>query len=267
MESLCDLLFEMSNEDRLSILQRLDEGASNITGLSKALGITNQEVSRHTARLADVGLTREEPEGLHHITHYGRLVLGLLHGIEFASRYRGYFTDHVLAEIPPGLLGRIGKLSAYEYIDSVMVTIHNVERVVREAEEYLLNISSRYPANVIALLQEALERGVTLRSIDQTHNVPHPQMIDIYKDENWLRIIRKARTERRSVDRLMDVVPVNLWMSEKEVAIIAFPREDGSFDFHGFSSRDEGAHRWCRDLFESYWEVAEPGYRTLPPSS
>ena len=266
MESLCDLLFEMSNEDRLGLLRRLEESSSNITGLSRALGIANQEVSRHTARLAEVGLTRKDPEGLHHLTHYGRLVLGLLPGIEFFSKHRGYFTDHVFAEMPPDLLGRIGELSTSEYIDHVMVTIHNVERVVREAEESLLNISSNYPANVITRLKEALERGVTLRSIDQTHNVPHPQMIGIYRDEDWLRVIRKARAEQRSLDRLMDPVPVNLWMSEKEVAIVSFRREDGSFDFHGFSSRDEGAYKWCRDLFESFWETAEPGYRTLPPS-
>jgi len=57
MESLCDLLFEMSNEDRLGLLRRLEEGALNITGLSRTLGIANQEVSRHAARLAEVGFT------------------------------------------------------------------------------------------------------------------------------------------------------------------------------------------------------------------
>jgi len=265
MESLCDLLFEMSNEDRLGLLRRLEEGALNITGLSRTLGIANQEVSRHAARLAEVGFTRKDPEGLHHLTHYGRLVLGLLPGIEFVSMHRGYFTDHILAEIPPTLLSRIGELSASEYTDHVMVTIHNVERVVREAEEHIFNISSNYPANVITRLKKALERGVTTRSIDQAHNVPHPQMIDIYRDEDWLKVIRTARAEQRSVDRLIDPVPVNLWMSEKEVAIISFRREDGSFDFHGFSSRDEAVHKWCGDLFESFWEGAEPGYRTLPP--
>jgi hypothetical protein len=37
MENLCDLLFEVSNEDRLMILTRLGEGPMNVTGLSREL--------------------------------------------------------------------------------------------------------------------------------------------------------------------------------------------------------------------------------------
>ena len=42
MERLCDLLFEVSNEDRLRILIRLGEGPMNVTGLSRELGITTR---------------------------------------------------------------------------------------------------------------------------------------------------------------------------------------------------------------------------------
>ena len=66
MEHLCDLLFEVSNEDRLGILYRLEEEAMNITGLARALGITTQEASRHSSRLVDMGLTMKET--LRHIT-------------------------------------------------------------------------------------------------------------------------------------------------------------------------------------------------------
>jgi hypothetical protein len=38
LEHLCDLLFEVSNEDRLGILYRLEEEAMNVTGLARALG-------------------------------------------------------------------------------------------------------------------------------------------------------------------------------------------------------------------------------------
>jgi predicted transcriptional regulator len=147
-----------------------------------------------------------------------------------------------------------------------MVTIYNIEKVIREAEEYLWNMGSHYPASVIPLLQEALDRGVMARSIEHKHRVPHPQMIDIYRDEDWIRVVRKARGEGRSVDRLLADIPVGLWMSEREVGMLSFCKEDGDFDFLGFSSEDEGARRWCRDLFEFFWEKAEPGYRTLPPS-
>jgi predicted transcriptional regulator len=266
MEHICELLFEVSNDDRLGILSRLEREAMNITGLARDLGITTQEASRHSARLLDSGLTRKDADGRIHLTPYGRLTLELLPGLEFVSRHREYFTAHTLAELPPELRSRIGELADCGYSGDVMLTIYNIEKVIREAEEYLLNISSHYPASVVPPLQEALERGVKIRSIDQRDKAPHPTMIDIYRDEGWLRVIRTARAEGRSVDRLLERMPVNLWMSEREVGIVSFCKEDGGFDFLGFSSEDEGARMWCRDLFEFFWEKAEPGYRILPPS-
>jgi DNA-binding transcriptional ArsR family regulator len=202
MERLCDLLFEVSNEDRLGILYRLEEEAMNITGLARALDITTQEASRHSSRLVDMGLTMKEPEGLHHLTPYGRLILKLLPGLEFVSRHREYFTTHTLAGLPSQMLCRIGELVACGYTSDVMVTIYSIEKVIREAEEYLWNLGSHYPASVIPLLREALERGVMARSIDHKYQGPHPQMIDVFTDEDWIRVVRKARSEGRSVDRL-----------------------------------------------------------------
>jgi predicted transcriptional regulator len=266
LENLCGLLFELSNEDRLGIIYELEEEAMNITGLARALGITTQEASRHSSRLVDMGLTMKEPDGLHRLTPYGRLVLRLLPGLEFVSRHREYFTTHTLSGLPFQMLCRMGELAACSCTPDVMVTIYNIEKVIREAEEYLWNMSSHYPASVIPLMQGALERGVMTRSIDHKHKLPHPQMIDVFKEDDWVRVVRKARGEGRSVDRLLEDIPVSIWMSEREVGILSFCKGNGEFDFIGFSSDDEGARRWCRDLFEFFWERAEPGYRVLPSS-
>lgn len=37
-----------------------------------------------------------------------------------------------------------------------------------------------------------------------------------------------------------------------------FPTLDRKFDYLGFTSEDERAHKWCADLFKYYWERAEP---------
>jgi len=54
MESLCDLLFEVSNEDRLKILQRIRDSPSSISSLAKDLDLSSQEAS---ARALSVGAT------------------------------------------------------------------------------------------------------------------------------------------------------------------------------------------------------------------
>jgi DNA-binding transcriptional ArsR family regulator len=75
LERLCDVTFELSNEDRLRILQELEGEAMIVTGLSNRLGLTNQEVSRHLSRLGDVGLTTKAPDSQYSLASFGRLML------------------------------------------------------------------------------------------------------------------------------------------------------------------------------------------------
>ncbi len=63
MGNIFDLMFEVSNEDRFSILLRLEEGALNVTGLARELGLTTQETSRHLSRLGDVSLASKDAGG------------------------------------------------------------------------------------------------------------------------------------------------------------------------------------------------------------
>ena len=42
MERLCDLYFEFSNEDRLSILHKLEDNGMNVTGMTREIGISIQ---------------------------------------------------------------------------------------------------------------------------------------------------------------------------------------------------------------------------------
>jgi len=39
---------------------------------------------------------------------------------------------------------------------------------------------------------------------------------------------------------------------------LAFPTLDGEFDYRGFTAEDEQSIKWCKDLFQEYWETAEP---------
>ena len=70
MESLCDLLFEVSNEDRLRILRELHAREMNVTTLARAIEVTTQEVSRHLSRL-----TEKNPYGPYRLTPFGVLTL------------------------------------------------------------------------------------------------------------------------------------------------------------------------------------------------
>ncbi|MEE8354960.1 MAG: winged helix-turn-helix domain-containing protein [Candidatus Bathyarchaeia archaeon] len=75
VERLCDLLFEVFNEVRLTLLQHMEAGPSNISRLSKELDISNQECSRHVSRLVDAELAERDGEGHYGLTEYGGLFM------------------------------------------------------------------------------------------------------------------------------------------------------------------------------------------------
>ena len=71
-------------------------------------------------------------------------------------------------------------------------------------------------------------------------------------------MLRHARTTGIVEERMLNQLNVYLCMSEKEVAVVAFPLVDKRFDYLGFTSTNERAHAWCQDLFKYYWDQAYP---------
>lgn len=251
MQRLCDLLFEISNEDRLSILRRLVEEPMKVTGLSRELGFTNQECSRHISRLSEVDLTLKGADGSYNLSPFGELVLRMLPSLEFITGHREYFISHPLSSFPQVFVSRMGELMGSTLVDDVMVVFHNVEKVINEAEEYVWRITDRYLITALDELSAAVDRGVKVRLLEPK---------DIVYPPNWEGpgpIIDEARVKGHFTRRVLEKVHVFIAMSEKEVAGISFPLEDGRFDYHGFTAIDENSYNWCRDVFEYYWERSE----------
>jgi len=259
MELLCNLLFEVSNEDRLRILHLLHQQGMNVTQLSKALGLSSQEASRHLSRLNKTGATLKESDGKYYLTLYGKLLLTQIQGINFTSRHQQYFRDHTLDQLPRPFIHRLGELSSSAFISDIMVVFTNIETVIQEAEEYLWVITDQYLPSNMRLHIAAYERGVRERDIEAKNWVVPKRIKESLRDEEAItQGTRHARTTGMLEERMLDHLNLYLFMSEKEVAIVAFPLTDGRFDYFGFASSDDQAHAWCREVFEHYWERAYP---------
>ncbi len=261
MENLCDLFFEVSNEDRIRILRQLRGEASTVSRLSKDLGLTTQETSRHISRLFDVSLVEKDPDGLHRLTFYGELALEQLRGLLFTSRHREYFNSHSLAHLPGEFVGRLGELSGLSYTDDVMLTFHSVEKVIQGAEEYVWAMTDQYLISAIPLLAEAVERGVEFRLL-QPLNPPLPPGFYEREDARYLRQVRGTDSFRQ---KILERVETFITLSDKEEAVVAFPALDGRLDYRGFEAKDELSYKWCRDLFQHYWESTNAEVRSTEP--
>jgi predicted transcriptional regulator len=260
VERLCDIFFELSNEDRLEILFKLQEGHMKVTTLSRELEITTQECSRHNARLSEAKLVEKDSEGFFNLTQYGRASLKLIPSWRFISEHSDYFNAHSLEKIPSELAYRIGELQKSEPTENVMVTFHVVESLIKNTEEYVWLMHDQYLLNTLPLLRGRLENGVTIRTFEPLTKEPRKildPMRPHYIDEDDEFFFMKAWESGQVSTRFSDDIEAFLYVSEKE-AVIAFPLSDGSFDYLGFYSKEPSMRRFCRDLFDSCWEKGVP---------
>ncbi len=260
MERLGDLYFELSNEDRLEILHKLSDTPMNVTHLARELDITTQECSRHTARLSEALLVAKGTEGAYALTSYGRLSLNLIAGPSFVAEHRDYFNAHSLDIHPQEFVSRIGELKAGKPTGNAMVTFSIVESLMRDAEEYLCMIHDQYLPSILPLCVSALKRGVELRSVELKAKPPgrslepiRPDYITLEDEEYFIQLWHEGRIK----SLFSEEVHVFLYINEKE-ALIAFPLAEGGFDYLGFSSEDPAFHKYCMDVFEFYYERADP---------
>ena len=263
MESLCNLLFELSNEDRLGILRLLSGEALNVTGIARRLSLTTQETSRHVSRLSEIGLTEKGSDGDYNVTPYARTVLVQLGGLQFTSENMEYFASHTLESLPQEFVCRIGDLADCRYVNDMGAALFLIEKVVKESEDYVLSVTDRIaPSRFLALMKDAFDRGVTVKTlVSLTDRVVLPsttEWLDMQRSQETIEAFQRARAKGRLQERVHDRSQVYICLSEKEVAGVAFPYRDGRFDYLGFTSEDERARGWCGDLFTHYWERAEP---------
>jgi predicted transcriptional regulator len=256
MEKLSDLLFELSNEDRLIILQQLVQKPARIAHISKKLNFTVQETSRNMSRLSDAYLVKRISDGSFKITEYGKNTLKLLPGLEFLSKHVEYFTSHTLFFLPHEFFCRLGDLKNCNFSDDVMLAFYEIEKMMDEAEKFLWISSDQRLFSSIPHIKKALENGAKFRLM-------MPQ--DLSFPENWFEqesmreyiiVEKKARKEGRVEQRWLDRVDTSIGLSEKNTGKIFFPTSNNDFDYKGFTVVDEMSHKFCLDLYEYYWKRA-----------
>ena len=248
-----DILFEVSNEDRHGILLHLERESSNVTQISKSLGLSLPEASRHVSRLTEVGLTRKDPEGLYHLTPYGGLALRQLRELEFTTRHREYFTSHSMEGIPPEFVKRIGDLSGSAFTGNILEFFRQIEYVIRQAEEYVWLLVDQFPMNHLSLIVEAIERGVQFRFLEPRNRVLDPDLEAMASEEGHA--LFRSKITPLVQQRMMEEVNVYMYLSENSCAS-AFPTLRGENDYRGFTSTDETSLKWCRELFLHHWDEA-----------
>lgn len=258
MNNLSELFFELSHVDRLGILSTLLESPSKLTTLGDKLGCSSQEVYRHLSRLIKAGLVLKKPGGDYAISSYGEQIMRLVPGYRFLNMHSEYFMTRDLTLLPDEFMQRIGELSGSRLVDDVMMSLFDVELMVKDAEEYIYIMIDQMIMNLYEPLILATERGVVFKEIRPV-GWELPDEVVERLDKELLKMAAVKVQKGQVIQRELEDIPLFLALSEKTVSCLSFSDRDGEIDYLGFKSDDPCFHNWCRGLFEYYWASARPG--------
>src|SRR5574337_159695 len=124
-----ELFTELSSENRLGILQTLNEKPMIFTSLIKEIEMNSTEASRQISRLTEAQLIEKKGDGRYYNTLFGKLVLSSISGLNFISEKSGYFLEHDTAQIPLDLLQQIDALSKGEIVTGVYNILNTHEKL------------------------------------------------------------------------------------------------------------------------------------------
>nr|MBC8275979.1 DUF1724 domain-containing protein [Chloroflexota bacterium] len=248
-----DLLFEMSNENRYGVLLILRKQARRITDLTREMKLATTEVRRHVSRLAEVNLIQRDIGGFYHLTPYGETSLLLFQELIFLSSNSEYFKTHTLSKIPTDFVKQIGNLGASIKLNDAMDFLRHTENLLKESKEYAWLLVDQFPMNSLSSIVEAIEHGVKFRIIEPRERILNPDIESTTSEET--QALSRTRQTPLVDQRMVDEVNVHLFLSEKQ-CVVAFPTSNGQYDYRGFTATDDSSLKWCRELFQNYWDEA-----------
>jgi predicted transcriptional regulator len=215
--------FELASEQRLAIIFELNKKTAKMSQLAKDLGITMQEVHRNVNRLQDAGLIEKDPEGLFSLTTFGNTIIKQIPTFNYLSKYKDYFSEHILGELPIKFIMRLGALDKCEFIKGIVAILERWKDIYRHAHQYIYV----FPNNVI---------------------IPKGRK-ELLKKLGHSELLSKGAIERRMVE----CVQVAVILNEKQASVL-FPTQKGETDMNMmFFSLDPVFHEWCLDYFRYRW--------------
>lgn len=199
--------FELASEQRLAIVFHLNNKRAKISQLAKDLDITMQEVHRNVSRLQDAGLIEKDPEGVFSLTTFGNTIIKQIPTFNYLSKYKEYFSEHVLGELPIKFIMRLGALDKCEFVKGIVAILERWKDIYRQADQYIYEIVPQVP---IDLIEPAVNR-VKEKTVKYSYVFPKNVIIpkgrkELLKKLGHNELLSKGAIERRMVESVQVAV-------------------------------------------------------------
>ncbi|MGI0087151.1 MAG: helix-turn-helix transcriptional regulator [Nitrosotalea sp.] len=245
---------ELSSEQRLTIVLKLQQTKSKVSVIAKELGATMPEVFRNFERLARADIISKDADGYYSLTTYGRTICGQIPSLLFVSGKKKYFKTHDFGDMPQKFIQRIGALSPGQHYKGFTRVLEQWKHICENSEKYIYDILSEEPPDLMEPIMSKARQGIKINSIFSESTVTPKDRQKMIERLGVKKLVSDGIIERRILGRVSVVVVLN----EKE-ACVMFPKTDGETDMsETFYSDDPMFHEWCLDYFRYCWNNTEP---------
>jgi predicted transcriptional regulator len=245
-----ELFTELSSENRLGILQTLNEKPMTFTSLIKEVDMNSTEASRQLSRLTEARLIEKKGDGRYYNTLFGKLVLSRISDLNFISEKSGYFLEHDTAPIPLDLLKQIDAISTGEIITGVYNILNTHEKLGDGIKSYMWYMSDDFPRHHLPYVENRLEEGVEMKVILPKIMCSAKPFTSPLSEKN----------RKRLEIKVLDESKISTIVSDK-FCMLELPGPDGKIDHNNaVFGYDDRFMDWCKKLFQYYWAKCYPCY-------
>src|SRR2546425_6372260 len=137
MEStgLARFLFELASDERLGILEVMEEKPLRHAQIARRLKITDSETTRHLNRLASTGLLTKNPQSQYEPTSLARLVSAGFPFFRFLLANREFLQKHDVRVVPTEFVERLGALNGGTFVTGMYDVAAAQERYLRAVKQ------------------------------------------------------------------------------------------------------------------------------------
>ncbi len=238
------ILFELSNEERLRIFKALFNEKKKHSDLEQELNLPGSEISRHLKRLNESHLIRKSLNHQYSITNLGKIFYQILDIFEVSIKLREFFNTHSISMIPMELMLQLGSLKT---IEIGMKTIQNLElreELIRNAEKAIYITMDQIQSSIIPIIESNIQNNsMDIRILVDKSNINLEQNnLDFFKKED-------LANNTNVYDKNLEF---SLLITDKGAML--FLEKDGEIDYNQcLLDNNESFIDWTTELFEYYW--------------
>src|SRR3989442_3389692 len=174
MEStgLARFLLELAWDDRLGILEVIEEKPLRHAQIARRLKITGSDTRRHLNRFAATGLLTKNPQSQYEPTSLARLVSAGFPFFRCLLANREFLQKHDVRVVPTEFVERLGALNGGTFVTGMYDVAAAQERYLRAVKQRIWVLTDQLFEAAVPVMREKAAAGADVRVIRSPQRLP-----------------------------------------------------------------------------------------------